>query len=359
MSVTVHPNPTAIFTAPAVCQGTATIFTDQSTIIGAGNNITTWSWTYGDGTPNGNIQNPTHIYAAAGTYVVTLTVTTNNGCTGTIQQNVTVHPNPIVDFTFNVPCLGQPTIFTDISTVGNGNNINTWSWNFGDGNNSNIQNPQHNYINPGNYNVTLTVTTNNGCSSTITHPIVVNPTANAVFIYTTVCQDTATQFTDQSAVGNGNTIVAWAWDFNADGITDNVNKNPTYVFPTPGSFPIMLTVTTNNGCQGQIVIQVTVHPNPTALFAQTNVCLGTGMSFTDQSTITNGNTITSWTWDFDNNGSIDANTQNPTYNYGAVGTYTVVLTVTSNNGCRRTVKSTSNSSSKSNCFVYKHNRVFW
>ena len=337
MSVTVHPNPTAIFTAPTVCQGTSTIFTDQSTIIGAGNSITTWSWTYGDGTPNGNIQNTTHTYALAGTYLVTLTVTTNNGCNSTIQQNVIINPNPIADFTFNVPCLGQSTIFTDISTVSNGNNINTWSWNFGDGNNSNIQNTQHTYINPGNYNVTLTVTTNNGCTSTITYPIVVNPTANAVFIYTTVCQGTVTQFTDQSTVGNGNTITGWAWDFNADGITDDMNQNPTYVFPTPGSFIVMLTVTTNNGCQGQIVNQVTVNPNPVAAFTQTNVCLGTVMQFTDASTITNGNTITSWSWDFENNGSIDDNSQNPTYNYGSVGTYTVVLTVISNNGCVGTI----------------------
>lgn len=338
ISVTVHPNPTAAFAAPAVCQGAITQFTDQSTIIGAGNNITTWTWTYGDGTPNGNTQNPTHTYAAAGTYSVTLTVRTNNGCTGTVQQNVVVHPNPTADFTFTTPCLGQATIFTDISVVlGNGNNINGWSWNFGDGQNGNTQNPSHTYANPGNYNVTLVVTTNNGCTATIMHPIAVYPTANATFIYTTVCQGTATQFTDQSTVGNGNTITAWAWDFNADGITDDVNQNPTYVFPTPGSFPIMLTVTTNNGCQGQMVIQVTVNPNPVALFAQTNVCLGAGMSFTDQSTITNGNTITSWAWDFDNNGSIDANSQNPTYNYGAVGTYTVVLTVTSNNGCTGTI----------------------
>ena len=337
MSVTVHPNPTAIFTAPTVCQGTSTLFTDQSTIIGAGNNITTWIWNYGDGTPNGNIQNTTHTYALAGTYLVTLTVTTNNGCNSTIQQNVIINPNPIADFTFNVPCLGQSTIFTDISTVSNGNNINTWSWNFGDGNNSNIQNTQHTYINPGNYNVTLTVTTNNGCTSTITYPIVVNPTANAVFIYTTVCQGTVTQFTDQSTVGNGNTITGWAWDFNADGITDDMNQNPTYVFPTPGSFIVMLTVTTNNGCQGQIVNQVTVNPNPVAAFTQTNVCLGTVMQFTDASTITNGNTITSWSWDFENNGSIDDNSQNPTYNYGSVGTYTVVLTVISNNGCVGTI----------------------
>jgi gliding motility-associated-like protein len=331
INVTVNPNPVSAFTSTSVCEGTATQFTDQSTITN-GNTVTGWTWNFGDGTPNDLTQNPSHTYATWGTYSVTLDVTSNNGCPGTHTQQVIVYPNPVADFTYNSPCLGQPTTFTDISTVANGNVINGWSWNFGDGGTDITQNPSHTYINPGNYNVTLTVTTTNGCTGTIVHQVVVNPTATALFTSSSVCQGNLTQFTDQSTVGNGNTITGWSWDFN-DGSPLDITQNPTHLYAVAGNYQVMLTVTTNNGCQGQITQQVTVHPNPVALFTSPAVCLGSAMQFTDQSTVTLGNTVNGWAWDFDGNGTTDANTQNPTFIYPAVGTYTVILTVTTNNGC--------------------------
>ncbi len=338
INVIVHPEPIADFAAADVCYGSTTQFTDQSSINGVGNNIATWSWDFGDGAPIDNSQNPSHTYVSPGTYVVVLTVITNNGCSSTIQKNTVVYPNPTADFSFNTVCLGQATSFSDLSVViGNGNNNYALNWDFGDGTNAIIQNPSHTYLNPGTYNVTLVITTNKGCIDSITKQIVVHPNPAAAFIQTNVCLGTVMQFTDASTITNGNTITGWSWDFDNNGSIDDNTQNPSYNYLAVGTYTVKFTVTSNNGCTKTITQQVKVFPNPAAQFTQADVCIGAAMPFTDQSTIPNGNTITAWAWDFENDGSIDANTQNPTYNYVAAGTYTVALTVTSNNGCPRTI----------------------
>ena len=338
INVIVHPEPIANFATADVCYGSTTQFTDQSTINGVGNTITTWSWDFGDGAPIDNSPNPSHTYVSPGTYVVVLTVITNNGCSSTIQKNTVVYPNPTADFSFNTVCLGQATSFSDLSVViGNGNNNYALNWDFGDGTNAIIQNPSHTYLNPGTYNVTLVITTNKGCIDSITKQIVVHPNPAAAFIQTNVCLGTVMQFTDASTITNGNTITGWSWDFDNNGSIDDNTQNPSYNYLAVGTYTVKFTVTSNNGCTKTITQQVKVFPNPAAQFTQADVCIGAAMPFTDQSTIPNGNTITAWAWDFENDGSIDANTQNPTYNYVAAGTYTVALTVTSNNGCPRTI----------------------
>lgn len=63
-------------------------FTDTSTFV-AGCPIVTWSWVFGDGTPNSSTQDPTHTYPAEGTaYQVTLTVTNGSGLSNTMTQTV-------------------------------------------------------------------------------------------------------------------------------------------------------------------------------------------------------------------------------------------------------------------------------
>src|SRR6185503_8604864 len=143
----------------------------------------------GDGT-NSTQNNPFHTYGTAGTYTVSLTVTTADGTDTRVRDDYivvgsgpgTTPPNAL--FT-GAPTAGSAPLtvnFTDQSIPGS-SNITAWSWDFGDGGTSNVQNPSHQYISNGTYTVALTVTTAVGSdtgtkSSYITvSPAPVGPTA--------------------------------------------------------------------------------------------------------------------------------------------------------------------------------------
>src|SRR5207249_2353439 len=102
-----QPNqpPTAAFTAS--CPTLACSFTDQSS--DPDGSVTSWQWTFGDGTSGSTAQNPSHTYSAAGSYTVTLTVKDNqNASSSPVSHTVQVTaPNqpPSAAFTFNCPTL--------------------------------------------------------------------------------------------------------------------------------------------------------------------------------------------------------------------------------------------------------------
>ncbi len=132
-------------------------FTDTSTDDAA---VTTWLWDFGDGNTS-PAQNPSHTYAADGTYTVGLTVWDAEGLSDATSASVTVAANqaPTAGFTFS--CTDLTCDFTDTSTDGDGT-VTGWSWDFGDGNSSGAQSPSHSYAAAGTYTVTLTATDNGG-----------------------------------------------------------------------------------------------------------------------------------------------------------------------------------------------------
>ncbi|RYY53329.1 MAG: PKD domain-containing protein, partial [Chitinophagaceae bacterium] len=153
--VTVHPLPTGAFSFSAPSCATRTInFTDNSVPnVGA---VNSWIWDFGDvasGAANSSaLQNPTHVFAAPGTYTVTLTVSNDEGCTAApVQRTVTISTLPTAAFSLPEVCLLDPVAqFTDNSTTVAPATISAWSWNFGDpasgaNNTSSAQNAQHTY----------------------------------------------------------------------------------------------------------------------------------------------------------------------------------------------------------------------
>jgi PKD repeat protein len=164
--------PTASFTGSptAATIGTNVAF-DSSASTGS---PTVWAWTFGDGGTS-TAQNPSHPYAATGTYTVALTVTNAYGSnTQTRTGYITISaPAPVANFTANTttPALNASVSFTDTST----GSPTTWAWTFGDGGTSTVgPSVAHAYNTAGTYTVSLTVTGPGGTNSiTKTNYIVV------------------------------------------------------------------------------------------------------------------------------------------------------------------------------------------
>ncbi len=180
----VNTDPVANFTSS--CTDLACGFTDLSSDPDVGDGVASWSWAFGDaGTANG--QTPNHTYAAAGAFDVTLTVGDNNGGSKSVTKAVTVTAPPVsgcptADFNFS--CTSLDCTFTDQSSDIAPGSVVSWDWNFGDpgsagSNTSTAQNPAHSYSNTGlaTYTVTLTVTDNDGFTSTKSTEFTVSPAA--------------------------------------------------------------------------------------------------------------------------------------------------------------------------------------
>jgi uncharacterized delta-60 repeat protein len=139
-------------------------------------------------------------------------------------------------------------------------------------------------------------------------------------------------FTDQSIpVGE---IDSWSWDFDNNGTIDSNEENPTYIYNNTGIYTIKLLVAGPNGMdQERKVNYITINdPVPIADFYAfpTSGSEPLQVHFTDTSWPTGD--MQSWSWDFDDDGTIDSILQNPFYTYNSAGTYTVTLTVTSPGG---------------------------
>ena len=161
LSSNIFSIPVASFTAGNACVNEAIAFNDQSFI--SQGNITNWSWSFGDNSFSTS-QNNSHAYASAGNFLVTLTVTSNNGCSTAATSNATAYPLPVADFSFSPNPIAQITDEIQFKNYSSG--ATQWFWNFGDGNSSAVQSPSHLYADTGNFIITLITISPFGCRDT-------------------------------------------------------------------------------------------------------------------------------------------------------------------------------------------------
>lgn len=166
-TITISEAPVAAFENTEACEGLPMQFTDITNISGQ-DSIVTWLWEFGDSSYISRLPNPLHVYDTAGTYTVTLNVTSANGCTDQVTQQVTVASPPVADFTFD-PEFGQSPLLVDFTD--NSIGAVSYYWEFGDGDTSTQAEPIHTYQQDGTYTITLTVTGIGGCTSTFTDQI--------------------------------------------------------------------------------------------------------------------------------------------------------------------------------------------
>jgi PKD repeat protein len=308
--------PTASFESDSpVCLGQTMFFTDTSMAVPP---IDARSWDFGDGSTSTET-NPLHDYAAAGTYTVTLTVTNTAG-SDMAANAVTVGVPAVAAFDYAPPRGVVPltVYFTNTSPAG----ISP-TWAFGDGGVGAGDLVTHTYAVSGTYTATLTVESP-GCgpasaAHAVQAPFLAPPVAGftaepmAGFVSLTVAFADASQGSPP--------LTAWQWDF-GDGGT-STETNPAHTFTTTGTFPVLLTVANLSGTDA-ISHNVVAWPWPEAGFAHSNP---TGVvPWTVYFTNTSQWAI-SPTWAF-GDGGLGAGDQ-VSHTFDVVGTFTVVLTVTS------------------------------
>jgi len=179
----------------------------------------------------------------------------------TCRVNV-LNRKPIAEFTFSP---SDPTIQDEVNITDNSSDpdgtITSWFWDFGDGTNSTSKNPSHKFSQKGEWQITLTVTDNDGAKKSITQTVtVVNLPPAASFNCTTNPQtDMDIEFTDNS-VDPENKSLSWLWDF-GDGNTSEL-QTPTHKFATEGDYNVTLTVTDDENTTDTYTMTIPVTKQP-------------------------------------------------------------------------------------------------
>lgn len=332
-NVTVYPSAVAGFTATSECQGTPITLTSTSTVPSGSIVSQNWDLDFDGNYDNASGTTVTHDFGAAGTYMVGIEVVTDNGCVKEYSSSVTVHPNPTADFTFTDVCIGDSTKLIGIGTVATGS-IVSYEWDldedgmFDDATGDHVP---YLFTSPGTYNISLRVTTDNGCQATATHTATVSPLPVILFDFNGACEGKSIGFINNSINQVG--TISYVWDF-GDGETSDA-VNPAHSYPGPGTYTVELTGSNSYGCESSTTRDITIYAAPIAGFTSTDVCYGDETVFTN-TTSSNGTAVAAYFWDFgDNEG---ASIINPAHTYDAPGTYAVQLIVSSVNGCMDTAE---------------------
>lgn len=319
----------ASFSAVTVqgCSPLVVQFTDQST-----GNPTQWKWDLGNGVIS-TLQNPGAIYINPGTYTIKLTIKNGSAADSLTRTDyITVHSKPQVDFTAfpTEGCAPLAVKFTDKSIAGSGT-LNSWLWDFGDGINSNTQNPSHTYIISDSFNITLSVTNSFGCKQVVQKNsfIKVSKGVTAVFDYnyTNACGPPAlVNFNNQSS---GTPPITYQWFF-GDGVGSN-QINPSHTYLTSGNFEIELIARTEKGCNDTARKSLSIGNLSADFSFSGNACINDPIFFKDSSS---PNPL-QVSWDF-GDGSIETGAK-VNHRYITAGTYQVTMTADFG-GCSSTTK---------------------
>lgn len=309
-TITVYPTPQPAFTATTVCEGSPTVFQNQTTGSLAGS-----AWDFGDGTGTSTAAAPSYTYAAAGSYTVTLGVVTGNGCIGAVIQNVTVNPLPsITASSTDILCAGQAN-GTVSATASGGTAPYGFQWN------DPFQSSSQNLNGLGQGSYTVTVTDNLGCSDDTTvvvdQPLPVN--VDLVSMEDTCGRGNGAV---QAIMLGGTGPFEYVWSSIADSssiFSESITPSGWNTNLTPGDYSVV--VTDVGGCQASGTVSVGAISSPVADFltrSKPEELKDPNVLFDNEST-----NSTSYEWHF-GDGEISYE-ENPIHAYDQGGTYLVML----------------------------------
>jgi len=259
------------FTAPALaCRGTTI-----STIKNTSSKATAFLWDFGDSSPVSKDTTPTHTYAHAGTYTITLVAINPIGCrvTDTFRKKITIYEHANPAFTVKRTNCSLTVHFTQT-----GQNTST-HWAFGDGTHSDTANPAHSFPGQGSYTIRLLVDSGTSCADTqFTHINIKGIKADFSDSFET-CSPGKYHFQDLSTGSLKSRL--WYLPFAS---TDTA-KNPFFDFGTvPGQFTVSLVVMDSFGCKDSVAKKITVYVNKNISFLDSVYHCNTQVFVKNQST---------------------------------------------------------------------------
>lgn len=218
--------------------------------------ITNYHWAWGDGqTTNGSDSDPSHTYAANGTYTITLTVTDTASQTGFTTRNVTVDLAP--QAFFKLIC-DQRSCFVDgiASTDDIGIASYFWDWDDEGVDLTTSSTAQHEYSYDANFTVRLTVTDTTGNTGTFSrtfNPLDTLPYAN----FYVVCVN-RTCSVDAESSGDDGYLTNYHWNWGDGQTTNGTDSDPSHTYAANGTYTITLTLTDNSSQTASDKLRVTV-----------------------------------------------------------------------------------------------------
>ncbi len=235
-------------------------------------------WDFGDGASSVTTDSfVSHNYTLVGSYLPKLVIEDLTGCLVNLIGPDTIRVEKVIPKFNGAPlffCDSGTVRFIDSSTIVA--NVINYKWYFGDGDSSVATSPSHLYANPGIYNVSLLLTTPNGCRDSLSRPNYIKVKATPkidILGDTSACVPASITYRG-SWLNPDTSVVSWTWNF-GNGQTSNV-QNPTAVnFNTVGTYNIKLNATNNDGCTKNDSLQLIVHPLPLIMAsADTTICFG-------------------------------------------------------------------------------------
>ena len=280
-------------------------------------------WDFGDGSSSKEV-NPSYTFTAPGNYSVKL-INEYDDCKDSVIKNITVVSKPTISFTAakTTACKAPFTVNFQDQTP----NSVSWKWEFGNGQQSTVKNPNFTYNNEGEYNVTLTAKDAYGCENTLTQQNFVQIIPPSVEIDQNKGGCIPYFYVDVPNATSIDGIASYLWDF-GDGTTQ-AGQFASHNYPNVGQYAVKLQITTNEGCvkTATALVKTGTPVTPAFSLAPPVSCAFDTVRFTNLTPSANSYT---YQWDFgDFNLSRDIN---PTYSYSDTGTFNVTLTAI-NNGC--------------------------
>jgi PKD repeat protein len=326
------------FTASALsgCTNTSITFTQNSSA-----NTKRWNWFFGqDANPQSSTLPGPHTvtYSSSGSKTVTLTV--SNGFTqSSSTKTISINDPPLADFTYTGSTASLPATFIFSATQCQGC---TYSWDFGDpssgANTSTQTDVSHDYNMAGTYEITLTVTDANGCSSKVTKEIIFPNSSNQYFTDFTMvptksaCVGNKVKFTDMSRANSKSRT----WYFGSGAIpATSINPDTITVYWTTPGQKIITLVSGSSGLtppqqtQKSYTYNVTAYPDAEFTVSGKNAAAPAIMTF---EAVTGSGYLYSWNFGDSTSGSNTSTSSIATHKYTTSGVYTVTLAITYN-GC--------------------------
>jgi PKD repeat protein len=330
-----NEKPVAMIEGPSIGEiGISILFSSNGSYDPEGG-VITYRWDFGDGITSIE-ENPTHIFADAGTYEVILTIYDEEGKKDTYNTEITIlNPNIPPIIILGIPSTGKTNEslqFTSDECYDPDGEIKQYVWDFGDYVTKYIDHPLHSYRSSGIYDVSLTVTDNRGTTTREVTSITIHDNVSPIPVIigpnvTKIGQ--AVDFSANSSYDTDGEIIEYAWDF-GDGATSYLAETQ-HIFTEDGEKTITLILTDNNQDKNDAFTVINVSANvPPEIHVAT---YRTGivfkeMVFNSESIDTDGEIVSTF-WAFGDGETALGDTA--IHNYTTPGTYLGSISVTDDN----------------------------